>query len=260
MASIAKIKIGIALSGGGALGAAHVGALKALQEADIVPHHMSGISAGAIVGALYCAGNSPDDILSYFEIDSLLELVKFEGLDSGLVDTDHFQKIIRENCGSDKLEDLEIKLTIGATNLNKGTFEIFEKGTLSKIAGASSAVPLLMKPVKIGNDQYVDGGVINNLLVGPLKETCNFVIGINAHHFQEVNDLSGVKEVAQRCFEIIAGNSVISNGEKCDFFLEIKESSEYALFDFKHSKEIFDIGYKEMKAEIDKIKQRIWNM
>ncbi|MFT4833882.1 MAG: NTE family protein [Flavobacteriaceae bacterium] len=221
---------------------------------------MTGISAGAIVGALYCAGNSADDILSYFKIDSLLELVKFERFDSGLVDTDHFQKIIKENCGSDKMEDLEIKLTIGATNLNKGTFEIFEVGMLSKIAGASSAVPLLMKPVKIGDYQYVDGRVINNLLVEPLKETCDFIIGINGYHFQEVNDLSGVKVIAYRCFEIIAGNSVTSNGEKCDFFLEIKESSEYALFDFKHPKEIFNIGYKEMKAEMDKIKNRIWNL
>ncbi len=247
------MKIGIALSGGGALGAAHVGALKALKEADIIPHHMTGVSAGAIVSALYCAGNSPDDILSYFEMDSLLELVSLKGLESGLVDTDHFQKIIREHS-KDDFEHLDIKLSIGATNLNTGDFEVFEEGQLSKIAGASSAVPLLMKPVKIGDYQYVDGGLINNLLVEPLKETCDFVIGINANPHEDLGEISGAKEVANRCFEIIAGSSVKANSKQCDFFLEIKETCNYALFDFKHSEELFEIGYKEMKEVIGELK------
>lgn len=253
------MKIGIALSGGGALGAAHVGVLKALSEADINAYHITGISAGAIVGALYCSGNEPDDILSYFKLDSLLEIIKLKGLDSGLVDTDHFQKIIRENCKSDDFSELSIKLSIGATNLNTGDFEIFEDGQLSKIAGASAAVPILMKPVKIGDYQYIDGGLINNLLVEPLLDTCDFVIGINAHFHKKLDDVSGVKEVAKRCFEIIAGSSVKNNGEKCDFFMEVKETNNYALFDFKHSKELFEIGYNEMKPKIDEIKNLISN-
>ena len=251
------MKVGIALSGGGALGAAHIGALKALDEAGITPHHITGISAGAIVGALYCAGNKPDDILSFFEMDSLLELVSLDSVEGGLIDTERFQKIIRENSKSDDFSNLAIKLSIGVTNLNTGDFEIFEEGQLSQIAGASSAVPLLMKPVKIGSHQYVDGGLINNLLVEPLKETCDFVIGINANPHEDIGEISGAKEVAKRCFEIIAGSSVKANSKECDFFLESKGTSKYALFDFKHSKEIFDVGYNEMKAELDSLKEKM---
>lgn len=251
------MKIGIALSGGGALGAAHVGALKAIAEADLKIHHITGISAGAIVGALYCSGSTPNEILGYFKLDSLLEIVKFKGFGSGLVDTDHFQKIIREHFDADNFDDLDTKLSIGATNLNTGDFEVFEKGQLSKIAGASAAVPLLMKPVEIDGSQYVDGGLINNLLVEPLLESCDFIIGINAHFHKQLEEVKGAQEIAKRCFEIIAGSSVKENGKKCDFFLEVKGTNDYALFDFKHSKELFDIGYNEMSAEIDQIKKLI---
>ncbi|MFY0607801.1 MAG: patatin-like phospholipase family protein [Cyclobacteriaceae bacterium] len=251
------MKIGIALSGGGALGAAHVGALKAIEEAELKIHHMTGISAGAIVGALYCSGNSPNDMVSYFEMDSLMELITLKGLETGLVDTDHFQKIIRNHCEKDDLEHLDIKLSIGASNLNKCEFEVFEKGQLSKIAGASAAVPILMKPVTIGKYQYVDGGLINNLLVEPLLETCDFVIGINAHFHKDLEQIEGAKQIAKRCFEIIAGSSVKANGAKCDFFLEIKDSCNYALFDFKHSEELFDIGYREMSEVMEDLKKQI---
>ena len=253
------MKIGIALSGGGALGAAHAGVLHALEEADIVPHHVTGVSAGAIIGALYCGGNSPKEILEIFKINSLFELFSFQGINVGLVDTDYFQKTIKEHVTHNSFSEMKTRLSIGATNLNSGEFEIFEEGDVSKIAAASSAVPLLIKPVKIGKDLYVDGGLINNLLVEPLTESCDFVIGVNANHHQRLDEIQGIKEIGRRCFEIIAWSSVRRNSEKCDYMMMVKETLNYALFDFKHSEQLFEIGSNEMKESMDELLQVLDN-
>lgn len=251
------IKIGIALSGGGALGASHAGVLKALDEAGIKPHHITGVSAGAVIGSLYCSGNTPDKILKLFDIKSLFELFNLKSFTSGLVDTEYFRKIIRNNSEDDTFASLKTKLSIGATNLNTGAYEIFEKGPLSIAAGASMSVPLLMKPVKIGEHTYIDGGLINNLLVSPLLETCDFVIGINAHYHKSLEKIDGLKGVAKRCFEIIAWSSVRENGKKCDFLMEVEGTNKYPLFDFDSSKEIFTIGYEEMKNKIPELEKQL---
>ena len=253
------MKIGIALSGGGALGAAHAGVLQALEEADILPHHVTGISAGAIIGSLYCGGNSPKEILEIFKINSLFELFSLKGINVGLVDTDYFQKIIKEHVTHNSFSDMKTRLSIGVTNLNSGELEVIEDGEVSKVAAASSAVPLLIKPVKIGKDLYVDGGLINNLLVDPLCDSCDFVIGVNANHHKRIEKIEGIKEIGKRCFEIIAWSSVRRNSEKCDFMMKVKGTLDYALFDFKHSEELFDIGYNEMKESMDDLRKAIDN-
>lgn len=252
-----NLKIGVALSGGGALGASHAGVLKALDEAGIVPHHITGVSAGAFVAALYCAGKSPDEILEVFEVRSFFDLFKTPRFGAGLVHTDYFQDFIKEHCPDDKFSCLKTKLSVGATNLNNGQYEIFEDGPLSEIVSASMAVPLLFHPVQIGNNTYVDGGLINNLLVDPLTEDCDFIIGVNAHYHKSLDKIEGLKEVAGRCFEIIAWNSIRENAKKCDFMMEVKGTDKYPLFDFKNTPKIFEIGYQEMKEKIDLLKSQI---
>lgn len=246
-------KIGLALSGGGALGASHAGVIKAIEEASIKVTHVTGVSAGAIIGALYCGGKTPDEILEIFDINSLLDIFNFRNIAGGLVDTDYFQKLIRQNIQNDELEHLNTKLSIGATNLNSGCFEVFEKGKLSQIAAASAAVPLLFKPVAIDKDHYVDGGLINNLLVEPLVDTCDFIIGVNAHFHEKMDNIQGVSQIGKRCFEIIAWNSLRQNAGKCDYMMEVKATRKFKLFDFKHSKELFECGYTEMKENMDEL-------
>jgi NTE family protein len=253
------LKIGIALSGGGARGAAHAGALKALEEAGIRPYHITGVSAGAIIGALYCGGNSPDEILDILKIKSLFSLFSFNNIGEGLVDTRYFQNIIKGHVIGDNFADLTTKLSIGAANLNSGSFEIIEQGTLSTIAAASAAVPLLIKPVRIGKDLYADGGILNNLLVEPLLETCDFIIGINVHHHSRMEEIDGMRDIGKRCFEMIAWNSITRNSKKCDFMIEMLRTNQYAMFDFKHSAQLFNIGYEETKNQLIALNEKLEN-
>ena len=87
------MKIGLVLSGGGMRGAAHIGAIKALEEHGIYPTHIAGTSAGAIVGALYASGYNWDDILRFFKSISILDITKYAIRKPGILDADKFQNL-----------------------------------------------------------------------------------------------------------------------------------------------------------------------
>ena len=97
-----KHKLGLVLSGGGVRGVAHIGVIKALLENDIEPDVVSGSSAGAVVGALYCNGYTPDQMLEFFKLTPLFHVNKFAFLKPGFIDTD---KLYIEITGIDVSDD-----------------------------------------------------------------------------------------------------------------------------------------------------------
>jgi len=142
-------KIGIALSGGGIKGLCHAGVLKALEEQGIKPGILSGVSAGAIVGALYADGYTPDEIAKLFEDISFRQMTKFRIPDGGLFRIDAFENFMFRNLRAKTFEELNIPLRIVATNLDKGQSVVFEKGNLIDPIVASCSVPVLFIPKKI---------------------------------------------------------------------------------------------------------------
>ena len=107
-------KLGVALSGGGARGFAHAGALKALEEAGYKPDVIAGVSAGAIAGVLYAAGLPPQEILTLF---SKLKFTDFCTLSlkngEGVFSLNKFKRFIERIIGVSRLEDMKIPLYIG---------------------------------------------------------------------------------------------------------------------------------------------------
>lgn len=109
-----KYKTGLVLSGGGTRGFAHLGALKALEEHDIKPDLIAGVSAGSIVGALYADGENAEEALKALTSQRLFGFLEFIFPRSGLVKMTGFQKILRNTLKAKKFEDLEIPLYIYA--------------------------------------------------------------------------------------------------------------------------------------------------
>ena len=101
-------KTGIALSGGGIKGMCHAGVLKALEEVGIKPDIISGVSAGAIVGALYADGYTPDEIATLFEDISFRQMTKFRIPDGGLFRIDAFEEFMLKNLRAKTFEALKI--------------------------------------------------------------------------------------------------------------------------------------------------------
>jgi NTE family protein len=195
-----KHKIGLALSGGGVKGFAHAGAIKAMEEKEIHPDIISGTSAGAIVGALYSAGYSPDEICSLFKQKDFNDFVEITLPKSGLFATEGFLKFLRESIDYENIEELPIPLFVTSTNLDKGASVIFNKGNIAERVMASACIPVIFKPIVIDGNKFVDGGIFKNFPVSPIRNICEFVIGVNASPLTTEKYSDNIVAIAERSY------------------------------------------------------------
>lgn len=238
-----KYKTGICLSGGGARGIAHIGVLQALESAGIEPEIISGCSAGAMVGALYAAGCSPHKIYSIIENKSIYSIIKMGLPNKGMVELAYFRKVLLENIPHNSFEELKKPFYISVTNLNSGKCEIVGSGKLIDYVIASQSIPLVFKPLKIGEHLYCDGGVINNLPVEPIRRQCEILIGVNVTPLHPTEKLNSMREVGYRVLNINLMVNMEERLKQCDFVIET-ETSGYTIFDINKSKIIYDAGYE----------------
>lgn len=237
--------LGIALSGGGARGLAHLGVLKALNEHQLFPDMISGVSAGAIGGAFYADGYAPEEILELFIEEKLFHLIHVTFPKEGLLKASGFYELIRNHLRAKNFEDLKCPLYVAATNLNTGKIEYFNQGPLEEKLIASSSIPVLLNPIKIGGYTYVDGGVADNLPVKPLKGKCKNIIGVNVNPLYEEKDIKGIIQLAERTFYLNIVTNSRDHIPECDLYIEIKGLKGFGIFEISKAREIFDAGYRE---------------
>jgi magnesium transporter len=246
--------IGISLSGGAAGGIAHIGVLQALEEAGISPMWVSGASAGSIVGALYAAGKSPGEMLRIFKSTPLLKLFKPSLSSLGLTDLGSIKEVLGEHIDVDSFSALQRKLFISVTNMTKGRSEIISEGPLFETVVTSSSIPILFKAREREGELYVDGGLLNNLPIEPLKENCRLVIGVNVTPIERRTDLNDLIVLAYRTLDLAMWNNVRPHLEQCDVIIE-PASANVAFFDIDKADEIFQMGYEAAKSQIPTIRK-----
>lgn len=244
-------KIGIALSGGGIKGLCHAGVLKALEEQGIKPDIISGVSAGAVVGALYADGYSPDEIARLFEDISFRQMTKFRIPDGGLFRIDAFENFIFKNMRAKTFEELKIPLRIVATNLDQGQSIVFSKGNLIDPIVASCSVPVLFTPKKINGTYYVDGGVLKNFPVSTIRDDCDKVIGINASPLVADEYKLSLMNVASRTYHFMFKANILHDKELCDLLIEPVDMGNYDTFEVDKGREIFELGYQSTKQLLE---------
>ena len=159
VAVIKPYHFGLALSGGGARGFAHVGALKVLDEMGVRPDIISGTSAGSLIGVLYADGYTPDEIIDLFSSLNFSDLAEITIHRSGFFKITRFRIFLKKVLRARYLEDLEIPVMVTATDLDQGCSKTFATGPVIDIVCASCSIPVLFSPVIIDNVHYVDGGV-----------------------------------------------------------------------------------------------------
>jgi NTE family protein len=163
-----KIKLGIALSGGGARGLAYVGALKVLERENIRPSFISGTSMGSIMGAAYATGISASELES-FTLEAtrprnMMRMVHLAQPSKGLIDVEKL-RILLANMIPESMEfsQLKIPLSVCATDLLTGKAVTLREGKVLPAVLASSAFPGVFRAVEVGSLRLVDGGLLNNL-------------------------------------------------------------------------------------------------
>jgi NTE family protein len=246
-----EYETGLVLSGGGVRGFAHLGVLKALNEKGIFPDVISGVSAGALVGAFYADGNQPEQILSYFTQHSLFHYLEISLPTQGLLKISGLARLLKDHLKSHFFEELQIPLYVCATDLNNGETCFFSSGSLKKIILASSTIPLLIKPMEIDGITYVDGGLLNNLPIEPLLNRCKRIIGVHVNPLGYEYRFSKLTDIAERCFHVSVAHKVYRQAEKCDLFIEPMKLKGMPTLDVSKAKEIYQIGYEEAVRVLD---------
>jgi NTE family protein len=182
-------KIGLALSGGGARGLAHIGVMKVLEQSHIPIHFVSGTSMGAIIGACLAKGMSAAEIegvaTKFSNIRQLIRMVDMAGGRRGLLAGSRVREFLSDLIGADiEFSDLRVPLALCSVNLEDGSETVFTHGNVLNAVMASIAVPGIFSPQRVDDCQYVDGGVKNNLPVDHVREFgAEFVIAVDVMHY-----------------------------------------------------------------------------
>jgi NTE family protein len=238
------MKIGIALSGGGARGIAHLGVIKALEEFGLKFSVLSGTSAGSIVGSLYAYGFKPEEILNIIQKISVFKSVKPAWTWMGLLSLDGLKDVLLKHMPENNFSALKLPLTIAATDIKKGEIVYFNEGELIPCIMASCCVPAVFAPVNFQDKVLVDGGVLDNLPVGPIRQKCDFLIGSHCNPIGVDFDAKNLRTIIERSLLMAINGNTIKSRESCDIFIEPPGLHKYSGFELTKAQEIFDAGYR----------------
>lgn len=243
--------VGIALSGGGARGIAHIGVLQALEENGVSPDQVSGASAGAIVGALYSTGMAPREILKAFKSTPQYKIFR-PTMGKGLMDLSKLKRALSRQIPIDDFSALRKRLHVAVVNLNTGMCEYIGEGPLLDWVVASASVPIIFKPRKLQGSVYADGGLINNLPIEPLEGECDLLIGVNVTPLRYTARLNGLRPLINRTVDLVMWNGVERRLARCDLEIE-PEAHEFGFFETGKSDQLFEIGYQAAQAKIPEL-------
>ena len=153
-------RIGLALGGGAARGFAHIGVIQVLEENGIKPDLVVGTSAGSLVAALYASGRNGAELGALAESMDESAFTDWSFPGRGLIRGEALARYVRDQTGGRHIEQMRIPLGIVATDLDNGQGILFQNGDPGVAVRASSAVPAVFQPVRIGSREYVDGGLV----------------------------------------------------------------------------------------------------
>ncbi len=280
-------KIGLALSGGGARGMAHVGVLKALEEKNIPIDYIAGTSMGSIVGGLYATGMSPKDLewaIKSVDWDNALKPSPkriLKDYQQRQEEKDYFADLeigiskdgARSGTGlaSDHKVMLELQRLVGTfnekdfnqfpipyravtTDLNEGEPYVIDHGDLAMAMRASMAVPLVFGPVKHHDRMLVDGGMLNNLPVDVVRAMgADIVIAVNiSSPLAQVNEQSSVVAVTYQSIDV----ALVQNTKKSLKLADIVIQPELDGIDasmFNRAAEMINDGYLTTYAQSEQL-------
>lgn len=243
-------KLGVALSGGGARGFAHVGALRALNELGIFPDIIAGVSAGSVAAVYYSAGllnadDYADPLLQLFNASKLSDLATLHLPKESFLTLDKFRNQLQRIIPYKNIEDLPVKTVIGATDLDQGTKKAFDSGEIVPRVVASCSIPIVFEPVLIDGHRYIDGGVLHNLPAWTIRHQCETLIGINCSPAYKGAPPRNIIEIAQRSYALMSKNNVVGDLELCDRVVNLTEIATHQAFDLKQLALLIQSGYLE---------------
>lgn len=238
------LKIGFCLSGGGARGIAHLGIMKALEEKGIKPSIIAGTSAGALMGAFYAAGFTPDEILEVALRSRFLTSSNLQWRKAGFFSMRFFNKLFNVIFPKNTFESLRLPLIVNATNIITGEAEYFENGELINVLLASACVPMIFQPVEMKLSVYMDGGILDNFPVMQLKGRCDRIVGSYVNDMDIASKKISMATIIDRTFNLAINDTINTKKQYCDVFIAPPDMMRYGIMEMKQATTIFNEGYQ----------------
>ncbi len=203
-------KFGLVLGGGAARGFAHVGVIQVLEEAGIKPDLVVGTSAGSLVAAFYASGKTGVQLQKVAETMEEASITDWTVplLGRGMMRGDGLARYVNTQTGGRLIEDLKMPLGIVATDLRTGEGVLFQRGDLGTAVRASSSVPSVFEPVRIGNREFVDGGLASPVPVRYARQMgAEYVLAVDISSLPESGKTGDMFQILMQTFTIM-GKSI----------------------------------------------------
>ena len=244
--------VGLVLGGGGARGFTQVGALKAFKEKNIEFDLCVGTSVGSIVGALYCAGVDPDEII---KISDTLDMGDFHGkILFKPNDPRRIGDVLTRVIGDVQIQDLKKKYAAVATDLRSGKQVIIDSGSVAEAVSASSAFPVVYAPLIKDGMTLCDGGLTNNIpadvckMLGAAK-----VVTVDVHASRgSGTDGTGIFDTIKAMFSIMSANASVVGLMQSDVVIA-PDTSAFKATRKTGYMEMIELGYKAAIEKYDEI-------
>jgi NTE family protein len=254
-----QARIGLALGGGAARGFAHVGVIQVLEEAGMPPQLVTGTSAGSLVAALYASGKSPQELRRVAETMEEAEITDWmlPILNRGALRGEALAKYVNTQVGGKSIEQMKIPLGIVATDLKNGEVVTFRRGNTGSAVRASSAVPAVFQPVRIGDREYVDGGLVAPVPVKQAREMgANFVIAVDISSDPEGSQTGDTFQILMQTFNIM-GKSINTLALREAEFVVRPPLTGVKSADFGARRRSIEAGRSAMLAVLPQLKTKI---
>ncbi|MBC8766646.1 patatin-like phospholipase family protein [Arenibacter sp. BSSL-BM3] len=280
------VKVGLVLSGGGAKGLAHIGALKVIEEAGVKIDYIAGTSMGAIVGALYASGYTAKELDSIFKSTDFQTLIqdnvprsaktfyekedseryaltlpfnKFkisipQAISGGQSIYNEFVRLLYHVKDIDDFSKLQIPFVCMATDVETGDEVLLNKGYLPEAILASGTFPSLFRPVEINGRVLIDGGVVNNYPIGELKKMgADIVIGVDVQHgLSDRESLLSATEILLQINNYRTVRDMEKKSALTDIYIT-PDIKDYSVIDFDMGKSIIDKGEEAARLHIPEL-------
>jgi NTE family protein len=203
-------RIGLALGGGAARGFAHIGVIQVLEEHGIKPDLVVGTSAGSLVATLYASGKSGAELATMAQSMDESAITDWAFPGRALIRGEALARYVREQTGGKMIEQMKLPLGVVATDLDSGQPILFQRGDPGTAVRASSAVPAVFQPVRVGSREYVDGGLVSPVPVRFARQMgAQLVIAVDISAAPEGNATGDVMRMLLQTFAIM-GRSINS--------------------------------------------------
>jgi NTE family protein len=227
--------------------------LEALEDHDIYPDCVSGTSIGAFIAALYAFGKTPKEILQLIEHLELFDVASLRLSKMGIMSHQQIGKLITDAIGDKNIEDAPMPLAIVSTNVVSGRRHVFRKGPVAQAVLASTAIPGIFHPVILDDEILVDGGLVENVPISPLRELgAECVVGVNLNGSPEYGQPQDAFDILLNATDIALDNTTRLQLTKADAVIELC-LSEFSRNDPKQITGLYNAGYRSASKQIGKV-------